>query len=264
MRNNLVFLLLAADIIALAIATLLFPATPRWLLAAMLFLAALLLGYAYISIVRPIKTLTLGMDLVNSQDFSSRLAKVGHPDADKLVGMFNRMMDSLKNERLRRHEQNSFLELLIESSPMGIVVFDFDNRMDMINPAASRLLSHGQAGQCLGRRLCEMPGELAAAVATVKQGETRTIRLSDTRIYRCASLTFMESGFRRPFILIESLTDEVYRAERAAYEKVIRMIAHEVNNSMAGIKSLLETLADIMADDDAMTELIGKIGRAHV
>lgn len=96
MRNNLVFLLLAADIIALAIATLLFPATPRWLLAAMLFLAALLLGYAYISIVRPIKTLTLGMDLVNSQDFSSRLAKVGHPDADKLVGMFNRMMDSLK------------------------------------------------------------------------------------------------------------------------------------------------------------------------
>lgn len=56
MRNNLVFLLLAADIIALAIATLLFPATPRWLLAAMLFLAALLLGYAYISIVRPIKT----------------------------------------------------------------------------------------------------------------------------------------------------------------------------------------------------------------
>lgn len=257
MRNNLVFLLLAADIIALAIATLLFPATPRWLLAAMLFLAALLLGYAYISIVRPIKTLTLGMDLVNSQDFSSRLAKVGHPDADKLVGMFNRMMDSLKNERLRRHEQNSFLELLIESSPMGIVVFDFDNRMDMINPAASRLLSHGQAGQCLGRRLCEMPGELAAAVATVKQGETRTIRLSDTRIYRCASLTFMESGFRRPFILIESLTDEVYRAERAAYEKVIRMIAHEVNNSMAGIKSLLETLADIMADDDATTELIG-------
>ncbi len=102
-----------------------------------------------------------------------------------------------------------------------------------------------------------MPGELAAAVATVKQGETRTIRLSDTRIYRCASLTFMESGLRRPFILIESLTDEVYRAERAAYEKVIRMIAHEVNNSMAGIKSLLETLADIMADDDAMTELIG-------
>ncbi len=148
MRNNLVFLLLAADIIALAIATLLFPATPRWLLAAMLFLAALLLGYAYISIVRPIKTLTLGMDLVNSQDFSSRLAKVGHPDADKLVGMFNRMMDSLRNERLRRHEQNSFLELLIESSPMGIVVFDFDNRMDMINPAASRLLSHGQAGKC--------------------------------------------------------------------------------------------------------------------
>lgn len=76
-------------------------------------------------------TLANGIDLLKGQDFGSRLAKVGHKDADRLVEMFNSMMQSLRNERLRKHEQNSFLSLLIEASPMGIITCDFDG-----NPTA--------------------------------------------------------------------------------------------------------------------------------
>lgn len=256
MRYPIIFLILISDIAALAATALFFRETPHWVVWSMAALGIALLAHIYIAIVRPVKTISLGMDLVNSQDFSSRLAKVGHPDADKLVEMFNRMMNSLKNERLRRHEQNSFLSQLIESSPMGIVVLDFDRNVSMLNPAAANMMGLAIGKECPCCRLEEIPGELAGAMATVNLGETRTIRLSDTRIYRCASLSFMESGFPRQFLLIESLTEEVYRAEKAAYEKVIRMIAHEVNNSMAGIKSLLETLAAIMAEDDSLAELI--------
>ena len=78
-------------------------------------------------------------------------------------------------------------------------------------------------------------------------------------IYRCSRLTFIDRGFAHPFILIESLTFEVIKAEKKAYEKVIRMIAHEVNNSFAGISSTLESINEVletMSDTDELQEVM--------
>ena len=62
-------------------------------------------------------------------------------------------------------------------------------------------------------------------------------------------------GFAHPFILIESLTSEVVKAEKKAYEKVIRMIAHEVNNTVAGITSTLESVSDALQDTEDSDDL---------
>ena len=240
MRATIIFILASLLSCALAAESLLFPTTPHRVIAATAAMLVLCLIFLYVAVVRPMKTIANGMDLLRGQDFSSRLSKVGQPDADRLVVMFNTMMEQLKQERLRQHEQNAFLSLLIEASPMGIMIHDFDGNLTMMNPAAKRIVQ----------------GELAEAIKSVQPGERETIRLGDNSIFRVSRLWFMEMGFRRPFVLIESLTDEVRRAEKDAYGKVIRMIAHEVNNTMAGVKSLLETLADIMADDADMHELI--------
>ena len=74
-------------------------------------------------------------------------------------------------------------------------------------------------------------------------------------IYRCSRLSFVDRGFPHPFILIESLTSEVVKAEKKAYEKVIRMIAHEVNNTTAGITSTLETVNEALEEIDDTTDL---------
>lgn len=68
-------------------------------------------------IVKPLELIGNGMDLLREQDFSSRLTQVGQFEADRVVNIFNRMMDQLKNERLRLREQNHFLDLLIQASP---------------------------------------------------------------------------------------------------------------------------------------------------
>ena len=66
--------------------------------------------------------------------------------------------------------------------------------------------------------------------------------------HRQTRLSFVDRGFAHPFVLIESLTDEVVKAEKKAYEKVIRMIAHEVNNTTAGITSTLETASEALKE----------------
>ncbi len=213
---------------------------PKWATASASGLLALSLLLLYRGVVRPLSITEAGMELLRGQDFSSRLAKVGQADADRIVDLYNLLMEQLKQERLKVQEQNRFLGLLIEASPMGIIICDFDGKPVRTNPAAQRMLTPA----------------LQEAVDKMPVGESQTVRLGDNNVFKISRLWFMEMGFRRPFVLIESLTEEVYRAEKEAYGKVIRMIAHEVNNTMAGVKSLLETLADILCDDTAMCEVI--------
>lgn len=211
--------------------------------------------YFYRKVIRPLDTIANGMDLLNEQDFSSRLKKVGQKEADRVVEVFNRMMVQLKEERLRLREQNHLLDLLIEVSPMGVVMLDFNHRITMANRAALRLLNTENEEELKGKLFEEISSPLAGQIALLPTEETRTVRLSDAKVYRCSHLSFIDRGFAHPFILIESLTSEVVKAEKKAYEKVIRMIAHEVNNTVAGVTSTLDTVKGILEADGKSTDL---------
>lgn len=210
-----------------------------WLLT----LACLVLFYR--KIVKPLRSIEIGMLLLKEQDFSSRLTPVGQYDVDRIVKVFNRMMDRLKNERLRVREQNQFLDLLFHVSPMGILILDLDGKVSSMNPASERFL--GISSDYLkGKALGELHLELSDALQALAMEETRTVRLSDSGVWKCAHLSFLDQGFRHSFYLVEPLTEEVMQAEKKAYEKVIRMIAHEVNNTVAGVTSTLDTLNSAM------------------
>ena len=217
---------------------------------AVVTVSLIVLVYFYRKVVQPLNSIANGMDLLREQDFSSRLAPVRQAEADRIVDMFNRMMDQLKNERLRLREQNHFLDLLINVSPMGVVILDFDGKISMLNMAAMRFLGYTVADELVGKRFQDLDAPLAGEIARLPKDTSDTIRLSDAMIYRCSRLSFVDRGFAHPFVLIESLTTEVVKAEKKAYEKVIRMIAHEVNNTTAGITSTLETVGEALKEMD--------------
>lgn len=218
-------------------------------------LSLIVLVYFYRKLVMPLNSIANGIDLLREQDFSSRLSKVGQAEADRIVTMFNGMMDQLKNERLRLREQNHFLDLLISVSPMGVVILDFDGKVSMLNAAALRFLGYTSQTDLIGKNFSALDAPLAEEINRLDKDSTDTIRLNDSMIYRCSRLSFVDRGFPHPFILIESLTSEVVKAEKKAYEKVIRMIAHEVNNTTAGITSTLETVNEALEEIDDTTDL---------
>lgn len=217
------------------------------------------LVYFYNKVIKPLNSIAGGMDLLRAQDFSSRLAPVGQQEADRIVQVFNRMMDQLKEERLRLREQNHFLDLLINVSPMGVVILTFDERISMANKAALAFLGETSEKDIQNKTMTQLSSDLAEELSRLPKDATETIRLSDSHIYRCSRLSFVDHGFAHPFFLIESLTSEVMKAEKKAYEKVIRMIAHEVNNTVAGTTSALETIDDAlqtMEDTDDLREVM--------
>ena len=254
----LAFLLMVVWIILLFIAT----QENGWrfyLIEGIITFSLVYLVYFYKKVIKPLNSIAGGMDLLQAQDFSSRLSPVGQREADRIVSIFNRMMNQLKEERLRLREQNHFLDLLISVSPMGVIILTLDEQISMVNKAALEFLDAGTEDDVLNKSMDELTGTLAEELDRMPKDTTTTVRLSDSRIYRCSRLSFVDRGFAHPFYLIESLTSEVMKAEKKAYEKVIRMIAHEVNNSVAGITSTLDTVDNAlqtMEDTEDLREVM--------
>ncbi|WP_418987781.1 sensor histidine kinase [Bacteroides heparinolyticus] len=208
----------------------------------------------YNKIVKPMNTIGSGMELLREQDFSSRLSRVGQYEADRIVNIFNRMMEQLKNERLRLREQNHFLDLLIQASPMGVIITTLDSDVSQLNPMAVKMLGV-RPEEAMNKQLGQIDSPLAAELAAIPKEMTSVVRLNDANIYKCTHSSFVDRGFKHPFFLIERMTEEVMRAEKRAYEKVIRMIAHEVNNTTAGITSTLDTVEQALSEESGMEDI---------
>ena len=219
-------------------------------LSTIFVLVLIYLIFFYQKVVRPLQNISNGMDLLKEQDFSSRLRRIGQFEADRVVDIFNKMMDQLKNERLHLREQNKFLDLLIKASPMGVLVLNYDDEISDLNPSALEILGIKSREHIVSKNINEMMPTLRINLSEVPLHETRMLNVNDGTVYKCTHESFIDQGFPRRFYLIESLTEEVRIAEKKAYEKVIRMISHEVNNTTAGIISTLDIVEQSLADDD--------------
>lgn len=147
----------------------------------------------YRKIVKPMNTIGSGMELLREQDFSSRLSRVGQYEADRIVNIFNRMMEQLKNERLRMREQNHFLDLLIQASPMGVVITNMDGEVSQVNPMAVKMLGV-RLEEATGKRLEQVDSPLAAELATIPKDETAVVRLNDANVYKCTHSFLLTGG----------------------------------------------------------------------
>ena len=248
--RNLLFITLLIALVAAGGSLLLFPQWIQTVALPLVVLSLLLLFLLYRSVIMPAHAVKNGLNLIAAQDFNNRLTHVGELEADNVVKLFNTMIDRLRNERLLNMERENFLQLLVEASPMGILTLDFDNRITLVNPSFRKITGIDTSLDVNGLTLPQLPSPLVALMADVPLGESREIRLGDVSRYRCYHLNFMQSGFNRHFYLLETLTEEVMKAERSAYEKVIRMISHEVNNTMGGVRTTLDILRDCIDNDD--------------
>lgn len=219
----------------------------------LVLLSLILLITFYSRVVRPMHTIVNGLDLLRGQDFSNRLRKVKQYEVDRIIDVFNRMMEQLKNERLRVRETNQFLDLLLDASPLGVLSLSLDGKVTLANPAMRRMLGMDPEG----KTLVEISHPLAATLVALRNEESLTLRLNSAEVYRCQRLSFMDNGFPHPFYIVEVVTSEIRSAEKAAYEKAIRMIVHEVNNTMGGVEATLNALCCTFGESTPEGEVIG-------
>ncbi len=203
-------------------------------------LNVIFLIFFYSRLMRPIDSLSNGLDLLKTQDWNTRLCKVGQPDVDKIVETFNDMLDRLKMQRIRYEERTHFIDLLIRTAPIGVVILDHNDREVMVNKAGEAMIGQSTT--------------LKTFLKELSLGETNNFNTTSGETLKCSCHSFIDRGVEHRFYLIENISNSIAAAERAAYEKVIRIIAHEVNNTVAGLSSVFDSVISSlsqpeMADD---------------
>lgn len=215
-------------------------------------LVAVSLGVAiwlYSIFRQPSDFIASGVEAIKDKDFTVKFVPTGNQEIDELVRVYNLMIDQLRTERTRQAEQQAFLDRLVEAAPIALLVFDYDERVSAANPKARQLLRLSSE-KLLGKPIEAIPHPVFAHLTQGVPTEPHTLKLAGVETYRLLGGRFMDRGFWRQFLFIEELTSEIIDTEKKAYGQVIRMMAHEVNNSIGAINSILNIAQPHVADTD--------------
>ena len=249
----IVYLVLIHGVLA-AISVFVLREDPIWLLAVEgLFVLSIALGVMLVrAFFVPLDLIRTGAELIGERDFTSQFREVGQPEMDALIRIYNQMIDRLREERLKLQEQHYFLEKILAASPAGIVTLDFDGRVSSLNPVAAALLQvSGDEAQ--GKELAGLGSPLGPALAAIPEGGSEVLALQGGRRLKATRAELFDRGFPRGFLLLEELTEELRASEKASYGKLIRMMSHEINNSVGAVGSLLDSFrgyADELGEED--------------
>ena len=246
LRRRLVAYVIAVHLLFLVVTVMQLRDAPGQMLALeALVLASLVLGLRLVRrALEPLGYTRHFHELLLDQHYAARLQPSGDAELNELVQLFNSMLGALYRERLRIGEQQGFLDRLLEATPSAVIVFDFDGRVSLLNTGALALPGlAGASGKALGDCLPDQGGtSLLAQLDALPLGESRMLSDADGRRYRGQRGQFYDRGFARHFLLVDELTEELESSERATYDKLIRVLAHEVNNTVAATGSVLDSL----------------------
>jgi two-component system nitrogen regulation sensor histidine kinase NtrY len=190
-----------------------------------------------------------GIEAIKEKDFTIKFVPTGKAEVDTLIEVYNLMIDQLREERTKLHEQHFFLEKLIAASPISIIILDFDDRIESFNAKATEQFKV-DFSMLVGEKPENTNLPLLVELGKLPDGTSKIIKTSGAETYKVQRSHFMDQGFRRSFLMLEELTAEMLESEKNAYGKVIRMMAHEVNNTLGATDSILQTTRSYLTGED--------------
>jgi nitrogen fixation/metabolism regulation signal transduction histidine kinase len=249
LRTGFTAYLLALHVLLFGCAGLLLPQRPWFFVGAELaLLASLALGWRLLGrALAPLGYTRRFHELLQDQQYASRLTAPGPRELDQLVATFNTMLATLHRERLAIGEQQGFLDRLLAATPNAVLVLDFDHAISLVNASAVDLLDLALPAGLTLPALADGAAsprtrDLLRQLDALALGESEVLTDVDGRRYRAQRSQFYDRGFARHFLMVEEVTAELEDSERATYARLVRVLAHEVNNTVAATGSVLDSL----------------------
>ena len=181
-------------------------------------------------------------------DYSFSLAWKRRDELGELVDAHNALGDTLREQRVGLVQRELLLDTMLQNTPVAMLLFDPSARVVYANLAARKLLRDGRRmeGLSLDALLARAPEPLRAAVARGGDGLFTVDRDGEEDIYYLARRGFRLNGRAHELYVLRHLTAELRRQEVRTWKKVIRVISHELNNSLGPIASLAQSGSDLV------------------
>lgn len=200
----------------------------------------LLLRFVTRPLSRTLTALESGLLNFRDGDFSISLATKRGDQLGQLTRLYNEVGEILRRERAHIYQRELLLDTVIQSSPQSLLLVDQGDHIIYANSSARHLLNRGKPiqGLTLERLLPGCPQELADAIEKKEDGLFSYSDGDNTQTMHIGNSTFVLNAQRHRLIVIREMTRELTRAEVQVWKKVIRLISHELNNSLAPISSM--------------------------
>ena len=229
-------------------------------------MAVWMVSRAFRPVRNTLRTLTDGVRSFHENDFGLRIADRQGDELGELVSLYNRLGDALRRERNEIYQRELLLDTVLQGAPMAIVLVNELQRVVYANAAARALL--GQSRRLAGRALAELyadcPPEIRRpiaaeedAIVTGAQGGAD----GDGETFRVINRRFHLNTQEHRLIVVERMTAELKRQEVDVWKKVIRVMSHELNNSLAPVRSLVHS-ARLLArrpDRERVVDVLGSV-----
>jgi len=190
--------------------------------------------------VRVVRAVRDGIVSLHDRDFSLSIAATPDVELSALTTAYNSLGEVLRRERLDLYQRELLLDTVIQTTPLAMVLVDDGGRVVYSNVAARQLLQAGHKLEGL-----DFESVLAAAPAPLREalgsdGDMLfTMEVAgEAQVYHLSQRRFRLNARPHRLVLLKQLTRELAAQEVAIWKKVIRVIAHELNNSLAPITSL--------------------------
>ncbi|MHB1840837.1 MAG: sensor histidine kinase, partial [Acidobacteriaceae bacterium] len=232
-----------------------------WLcaLAALIVLLASLGSAVFRHIVRPLQTLSNVVAALRENEYSFRAREIGQGDAlGDLAAQINELAGDLRLRRHRESETFALLERVVESMDLPIFAFNAAAELQLTNPAA--------------RKMLHLPPDSMLHRSASSLGLTEILHCPDSSV---VSLTmhgregrwmvrrskFYQEGMPHTLLLLSDVSGVLREQERQAWRRLIRVLAHEVNNSLTPIKSIAGSLRSRMMRNFAapLTDVMSRV-----
>jgi len=195
-------------------------------------------------VARPLQTIANLLAALREGDFSVRAREA--PGSDPLAHVMleiNTLAETLRVQRLGAQEATALLRSVMAEINVAIFAFDNDRRLVLVNRAGERLLDEDAAS------LMSKPADALGLQKAL--GETATIQ--ELRFpggagrWETRRTTFWQGGTRHELLVLSDLSQPLREQEREAWRRLIRVIGHELNNSLAPIKSIAGSLESLLS-----------------
>ena len=208
------------------------------------------LGFAFAlreRVVLPLQTLSNLLAALGEGDFSIRArgARGGDPLGEVMTEV-NALVETLRHQRLDALEATTLLRKVMAEIDVAVFTFDEDHELKFVNRAGARLLNQ-PAERLLGRRAPEIG--LADSLAGEAPRVINTAFPGGVGRWEIRRSSFRQGGRPHELLVLSDLSQPLREEERQAWQRLIRVLGHEMNNSLAPIKSIAGSLSTLVERD---------------
>jgi nitrogen fixation/metabolism regulation signal transduction histidine kinase len=203
--------------------------------------------------LRPLQTVANLLAALREGDFSLRGRGRGPEDPiEEVMLEVNTLADTLREQRLGALEALALMRKVMEEIDVGVFAFDGERRLRLVNRAGERLLGR-PAEQLLARDAAELG--LEGAIGSLDGPAPNGARILDLTFaggsgrYEAHAGTFRQGGEPHSLLVLSDVSRALRDEERQAWQRLIRVVGHELNNSLAPIRSIAGSLSGLFGRD---------------